>query len=199
MSAWPGAGAWVLCVISSAVFGSSGGRPPDPSLASFDQSFPVARVAATVAVAIVALPYLSRMVQLTMETAIGLLAVAAVVTGSGLPVAVLASLAVGWGVAALVHLVFGSPLGLPSSGEVVDLLAGLDIAAEDVAPRLATGVGSGAVRRPDRGHADRRLGLRAGCLRRPTPGQDHAVPLLPLVGTDPGADPDGSRSSTRPT
>ncbi len=46
-------------------------------------AFPVARVAATVAVATAALPYLSRMVQRTIETAIGLLALAAVVTGLG--------------------------------------------------------------------------------------------------------------------
>jgi uncharacterized membrane protein YbhN (UPF0104 family) len=129
-----GGTAWVLCVVSSAVLGSSGGRPSDPSLFGFDPTFPVARVAATVAVATAALPYLARMVQLTIETAVGLLAVAAVITGSGLPVAVVASLAVGWGVTALVHLIFGSPLGLPSSGEVVDLLTGLDLSAEAVAP-----------------------------------------------------------------
>ncbi len=127
-----GAVAWVICVLSSVLLGSAGGRPTDPSLSFFNLSFPVARVAATVAVATAALPYLSRMVQLSIETAIALLALTAVITGSGLPVAVLASLAVGWGVTAVVHLIFGSPLGLPSSEEVVDLLGGLDITADDV-------------------------------------------------------------------
>jgi uncharacterized membrane protein YbhN (UPF0104 family) len=51
-------------------------------------------------------------------------------------VAVLASLAVGWGATALVHLIFGSPLGLPSSSEVTALLGDLAITATDVAPRV---------------------------------------------------------------
>ena len=138
-----GATAWVLCVVSSVVLGSSGGRPADGSLVHFDLSFPVARVAATVAVATAAIPYLSRMIQRTIMTAIALLALTAVVTESGLPVAVLASLAVGWGVTALYHLVFGSPLGLPSSAEVTVLLADLDISADQVArvARQEWGVG----------------------------------------------------------
>lgn len=138
-----GATAWVLCVVSSVVLGSTGGRPPDGSLVHFDLSFPVARVAATVAVATAAIPYLSRMIQRTIMTAIGLLALTAVVTESGLPVSVLASLAVGWGVTALYHLIFGSPLGLPSSAEVTVLLADLDISADEVAPvaRQEWGVG----------------------------------------------------------
>jgi uncharacterized membrane protein YbhN (UPF0104 family) len=131
-----GVSAWLLCVISSVVLGPTGGRPAGTSLSHFDLSFPVARVAATVAVATAALPYLSRMVQRTIETSVGLLAVAAVVTGSGAPVAVLASLAVGWGVTAVVHLVFGSPLGLSSSREVTELLADLDVSADSVTPVL---------------------------------------------------------------
>ena len=61
----------------------------------------MARVAATVAVVTAALPYFSRWLQLCLETAIGLLAFTAVVNGSGVPLAVLASLAVGWGVTAV--------------------------------------------------------------------------------------------------
>jgi uncharacterized membrane protein YbhN (UPF0104 family) len=138
-----GAGAWLICVILTAVLGPTGGRPAMPSLDHFALSFPVARVAATVGVACAALPYLSRWLQLTTKTAIGLLAVAAVVTGSGVPVAVLASVALGWGVAALVHLIFGSPLGLPSVDEVRALLADLEIAAVDISPvpRQEWGVG----------------------------------------------------------
>jgi hypothetical protein len=52
-----------------------------------------------------------------------LLAVAAVVNGSGLPVAVLASLAVGWGVTAAGPSHLRLTLGLPSSDEVAELLA----------------------------------------------------------------------------
>ena len=129
-----GAGSWVGCVLLTVLLGSTGGRPPDPSLHAFDLTFPVARVAATVGVATAALPYLSRWLQRGIEIAIVLLAVAAVVNGSGLPLAILASVALGWGTTALVHLILGSPLGLPSTTEVLLLLADLDIEAETVVP-----------------------------------------------------------------
>ena len=129
-----GAAAWLVCVLSAVVLGTDGGRPPTSSYPHVDLSFPVARVAATVAVVTAALPYFSRWVQLSLETAVGLLALSAVVNGSGLPISVLASLAVGWGVTAAVHLGFGSPLGLPSTGEVQLLLGDLRIAIADVAP-----------------------------------------------------------------
>ena len=86
----------VVCLVLGQLLGTTGGRPPDPSF-HFDLSFPVARVAATVGVAVAALPYLSRWLQRTIEVAIGLLALAAVVNGSGLPVSILASIALGWG------------------------------------------------------------------------------------------------------
>ena len=142
-AALSGTGAWLICVILAVILGPSGGRPTTPPLHHFALSFPVARVAATVGVACAALPYLSRWLQLTTKTAIGLLAVASMVNGSGVPVAVLASLALGWGVAALVHLIFGSPLGLPSIDEVRVLLADLEIAAVDISPvpRQEWGVG----------------------------------------------------------
>ncbi|HUY65731.1 MAG TPA: lysylphosphatidylglycerol synthase domain-containing protein [Acidimicrobiales bacterium] len=129
-----GVAAWLICVLCGVVLGTDGGRPSTSSFPNVDLSFPVARVAATVAVVTAALPYFSRWLQLCLETAIGLLAITAVVHGSGLPVSVLASLAVGWGVTAVVHLGFGSPLGLPSTGEVQLLLGDLRIAMADVAP-----------------------------------------------------------------
>jgi uncharacterized membrane protein YbhN (UPF0104 family) len=129
-----GAVAWVSCLIVTALAGSTGGRPPTGSLGHIDLTFPVARVAATVGVVAAALPYLSRWLQLSVETAIGVLAVVAVVNSSGLPAAVVAGLAVGWGAAALIHLIVGSPLGLPSADEVRLLLADLDIDAEGIAP-----------------------------------------------------------------
>ncbi|MGH9079962.1 MAG: hypothetical protein ACRDYE_07815, partial [Acidimicrobiales bacterium] len=138
-----GLGAWLLSVVLASVLGSSGGRPPSSSLAQFDAAFPVALVAATVGVAVAASPYLSRWLQLSLEVAIGLLAVATVVHGSGFPVAVLASLGAGWGTAALVRLIFGSPLGLPSTEEVGVLLGDLELAIEDIAPNPLQGWGVG--------------------------------------------------------
>jgi uncharacterized membrane protein YbhN (UPF0104 family) len=138
-----GVGSWLVCVILDAILGPTGGRPPDPSLHGLDLTFPVARVAATVGVVTAALPYLSRWLQRTLEMVTAVLAVAVVVNGSGLPVPVLASVALGWGVTALVHLVVGSPLGLPSPDEMVLLLGDLDINAQAVEPmpRQEWGVG----------------------------------------------------------
>jgi uncharacterized membrane protein YbhN (UPF0104 family) len=138
-----GAAAWLLCILSAVLLGTDGGRPPASGYGHVDLAFPVARVAATVGVVTAALPYFSRWLQLCLETAIGLLAVTAVVNGSGVPLAVLASLAVGWGVTAVVHLIFGSPLGLPSTGEVQLLLGDLELTAVDVrpAPKQEWGVG----------------------------------------------------------
>jgi uncharacterized protein (TIRG00374 family) len=124
--------AWLTSVLLELAIGATGGHVSTPTLKGIDLVFPVARVAATVAVVSAALPYLSRGLQRLVEVVIAVAAVATVVNGSGLPISVLASLAVGWGVAAAFHLVFGSPLGLPSTKEVADLLADLDITARDV-------------------------------------------------------------------
>ncbi|MGP0031588.1 MAG: lysylphosphatidylglycerol synthase domain-containing protein [Acidimicrobiales bacterium] len=122
-----GAIAWGLCVVLHLLFGAQAGLTANASVSAFDTSFPLARVAATYGVVAAALPYLSRLLQRSVKLLILLLAVAAVVHGSGLPFSVLASLAIGFGVAAAVHLGFGSPLGLPSSDEVAVLLANLGV------------------------------------------------------------------------
>ena len=129
-----GAGAWLACVVLSAVIGPAGGRPPAGAPGGYDLAFPVARVAATVAVASAAMPYLGRWVQRTIQMTVALLALATIVSAKGLPLAVVASLAVGILATAVVHLIFGSPLGLPSAQEVSVLLGDLGIAAVDVAP-----------------------------------------------------------------
>jgi uncharacterized membrane protein YbhN (UPF0104 family) len=129
-----GLSAWGISELLQAIAGRDGGRPPAPHLSSFDLSFPLARISAATAVVIAALPYLSRVFQRTVKILIVVVVVATVVHGAGLPASVLASVAVGWGVAAVIHLAFGSPLGLPSSQEVVILLANLGVAAETLAP-----------------------------------------------------------------
>jgi uncharacterized membrane protein YbhN (UPF0104 family) len=116
------------------VFGMTGGRPNDASLVGYNLDYPVAIVAAAVAVAMAALPYLSRTIQRLVELVIGLAAVATVVAGDGLPVNVAASVALGWGAAALVHLVFGSPLGLPSGEELAVVLADLGVPVSTMSP-----------------------------------------------------------------
>jgi uncharacterized membrane protein YbhN (UPF0104 family) len=73
-------------------------------------------------------------VQRLIEIFIALVALASAVGGHGLPLNVLGSLAIGWGVTAAVRLVFGSPLGLPSAEDVRLLLEELGIRSSDVHP-----------------------------------------------------------------
>jgi tRNA A-37 threonylcarbamoyl transferase component Bud32 len=58
---------------------------------------------------------------------ISLGAIASVWRGSGLPIDVVASLVIGWGTAAVVHLCLGSPAGFPSASEVTDAAGELGI------------------------------------------------------------------------
>src|SRR5271167_4758801 len=109
------------------LLGSHGGRPSGIVIAGYDLAFPVLRIALFMAVATAALPYLARSVQRLIEIFIALVALAAAVGGHGLPLNVLGSLAIGWGVTAAVRLAFGSPLGLLSADDVRDLLAELGI------------------------------------------------------------------------
>ena len=131
-TALAGFGAWAVCLLVDVLVGPAAGRPSDPGLHGFDLTFPVARVAATVAVAAAAMPYLGRWVQRTIQVIVVVLALATVVHGSGLPVAVVAALAVGWVCTAVVHLSFGAPLGLPSAAEVAALVADLGIGVDGV-------------------------------------------------------------------
>jgi glycosyltransferase 2 family protein len=117
-----------------ALLGSRGGRPSGIVIQGYHLSFPVLQVALFMAVATAALPYLARSVQRLIEIFIAVVSLASAVGGHGLPVNVLGSLAIGWGVTAVVRLIFGSPLGLPSARDVGLLLAGLGIRAGNVHP-----------------------------------------------------------------
>ena len=116
------------------LLGADGGRGSGTVISGYYLRFPVFQIAIFMAVATAAMPYLARPVQRLVEAFIALTALASVVGGHGLPVNVLGSLAIGWGVTALVHLVFGSPLGLPATADVVALLRELGVPAADVHP-----------------------------------------------------------------
>src|SRR5215472_14452989 len=112
------AGTAAVCGILIAVLGSRGGRPGGIVIGDFQMAFPVLQIALFAAVATAGLPYLARGVQRLTEAFIALVALACAVGGHGLPLNVLGSLAIGWGMTAVVRLIFGSPLGLPSAGDV---------------------------------------------------------------------------------
>ena len=126
------AGTAVVSGILVVLLGSNGGRPSGILINGYYMRFPVLQIAVFAAVATAALPYLARGVQRLIETFIALVALASAVGGHGLPVNVLGSLAIGWGVTAVVRLVFGSPLGLPSADDVQLLLGELGVQSSNV-------------------------------------------------------------------
>ena len=160
------------------LIGSRGGRPGGVVIHGYYLTFPVLQVALFAAVATAGLPYLARSLQRLVEIFIALVALASAVGGHGLPLNVLGSLAIGWGVTAVVRLVFGSPLGLPSTDDVRRLMAELGIGAVQVRPAArqvwgvakyeatgtdqATGPGRLAVAVYGRDAADARLLTKAG-------------------------------------
>ena len=120
--------------ILTLLLGSNGGRPPGILIHGYYMRFPVLQVALFMAVATAALPYLARGLQRLIELFIALVALACAVGGHGLPLNVLGSLAIGWGATAVVRLVFGSPLGLPSIDDVRALLGEFGIRPGTVRP-----------------------------------------------------------------
>ena len=128
------AGTAAVCGILIALLGSRGGRPGGIVIDGYYMSFPVLQIALFMAVATAGLPYLARGVQRLIEIFIALVALASAVGGHGLPLNVLGSLVIGWGVTAVVRLVFGSPLGLSSAEDVRLLLEEFGIRSSDVRP-----------------------------------------------------------------
>ena len=121
------AGAAVVSGILIVLLGSRGGRSSGIVIQGYYLRFPVLQIALFMAVTSAALPYLARGLQRLIEVFIALVALASAVGGHGLPLNVLGSLAIGWGAATLVRLIFGSPLGLPSAEDVHRLLDELGI------------------------------------------------------------------------
>ncbi len=90
----------------------------------FDEtpSFPLVRLAVIVAVIAVASPYLTRPMRRLGQLLVLLLAIAPLYLGIALPDAAFAAVALGWGLAACTHLVFGSPGGRPTTAQVAATL-----------------------------------------------------------------------------
>jgi glycosyltransferase 2 family protein len=124
------------------LLGSDGGRSSGIEIHGYSVTFPVLQIALFMSVTMAGLPYLARALQRLIELFVALVALASAVGGHGLPVNVLGSLAIGWGAATLVRLIFGSPLGLPSAEDVRLLLGELGISARNVQalPRQVWGV-----------------------------------------------------------
>ncbi len=89
--------------------------------------FPVVLMAASAAVIWASRPYLTRPARRLLETAFWLSALAAAALAEGLPGAVIASIVLAWGAAAVAHLCFGSPAATPSAEQVAASLRDLDV------------------------------------------------------------------------
>jgi uncharacterized membrane protein YbhN (UPF0104 family) len=110
-------------------------------LGNASPTFPVVRLAVIVAVISAASPYLTRPTRRLGQIFVVLMALAALSLGLGTTVATLAALVLGWGIAALVHLAFGSPGGRPTRAQVAASLdeLGVPVTEIDLAPHQTTG------------------------------------------------------------
>jgi glycosyltransferase 2 family protein len=123
---------WGVCALLGVVLGSAAGRPPADALAGINAGYPVTQLAVAVAVAATALPYLSRPLPRLVSLLLTLAVLAGVCAGQALPVNAISSVALGWGVAAALHLAVGSPLGLPSAAEITEWITDLNVAVRDL-------------------------------------------------------------------
>ena len=94
--------------------------------------FPLARVAIVVAIVSTAAPYLTRPTRRAGQVFVLVALVSAVSTGDGLPNDVLGGAFLGLGIAAGVHLIFGSPGGRPTSAQVTAALDELGVDSADI-------------------------------------------------------------------
>ena len=94
--------------------------------------FPLVRLAIVTAVVGAAAPYVTRPTRRLGQLLVLALAFSAMYLGTGYPSDILGALFLGWGVAALVHLAFGSPGGRPTTPQVAASLSELGVIARDV-------------------------------------------------------------------
>jgi uncharacterized membrane protein YbhN (UPF0104 family) len=95
-------------------------------------AFPLVRVGMSVAVVTVAAPYLTRPTRRVGEAIVLLLALASMYLGRSFPVDVIGAIVVGWGVGALVHLVFGTAARRPTVEQVTGALRAFGVACTNV-------------------------------------------------------------------
>jgi len=95
-------------------------------------SFPLVRLAVVVAIVAAASPYLTRLTRRVGMMLWIVLALAALYLGTAFPNDIVAAIVLGWGVAAAVHLLFGSPGGRPTTAQVAASLEELGVKASGV-------------------------------------------------------------------
>lgn len=96
--------------------------------------FPTVRLAVVVAMVVVASPYLSRPMRRIGQALVLAIALEALSIDHAFPTDLLGAIVLGWGVAAVVHYAFGTPIGRPTAEVVAKALAKLDLEVTDVVP-----------------------------------------------------------------
>lgn len=114
-------------------------------------SFPLVRLAIVTSIVSAGSPYVTRPTRRLGQVLVIALALAAMYLGTGYPSDVLGALVLGWGVAALVHLAFGSPGGRPTTAQVSAALEELGVAVAGVRldPEQPTGASRFLAEGPD--------------------------------------------------
>ena len=132
-----GFAAWIMARLLGTFLATDASDAIDATFSIGDDTppFPCVRLAVVVAVIAVASPYLARPARRIGQAVILILALAALYLEISHVVGVLAGVVIGWGIAAAVHLVFGSPGGRPTSEQVAAALHELGVDGRDV--RLA--------------------------------------------------------------
>lgn len=97
-----------------------------------DVAYPAVPLAVIAAVLMTAAPFLVRPARRTSQVVLVLLSLGVIYQGDATVNGVFAALALGWGIAALGHLVYGSPAARPSVDEVAGALAELGVDATRV-------------------------------------------------------------------
>jgi len=104
-------------------------------------TYPTVRLAVLAAVVLSASPFLTRPVRRCGQLVLLVVAPGTLVLGLGGVDAVVGAVAIGWGVAAVLHLALGSPAGRPTMAQVAAALAELGVAttAVELTPEQPTG------------------------------------------------------------
>ncbi|MBV8304837.1 MAG: hypothetical protein JOZ04_11545, partial [Acidimicrobiia bacterium] len=140
-----GASAWVIAHVLGAWVagdGLSSSFKAVTRVSGVSPHFPIERVALVVAVVATAGPYVTRPTRRLGALFILALVIASMYLGTGLVDDALGAIFLGLGVAAAVHLIFGSPGGRPTAAQVTATLAELGVDAAGV--RLARKQPSGS-------------------------------------------------------
>jgi undecaprenyl-diphosphatase len=138
-----GALAWLLGRLLAYVWGRTSLAGAFEVIFDFDAAprFPTVRVGIAVAMIIVASPHLTRPVRRVGQVLVVLLTLSAMYLARAFPTDLVGAIVLGWGVAAAVHLAFGTPDNRPTVSQVHRALVRLGVAVVDLKPAVDQPVG----------------------------------------------------------